>query len=552
VSTARVFRSVLGNRDLRRVELAFAGFTAAEYSVWIAMLVYAFRRGGATEASLVAALQLIPAAICAPFLALLADRHRPVRVLVGGYLAQGIGMSVTALTIATGAPVAVVYAGAVLAATAVTISRPAQAVIEPSLARSAEELTAANVVTSWVENGSVLVSSLLTGLLLAVWGVSLVFGIMAVVAIGSALLVAGVDGPNPTAQEDGGGGMAEVMAGFGALRMHADLRPLMGLLVGEFVLWGAMDVLVVVLAIDVLGVGDQWVGYLNAAFAVGGVVGGLAAVTLVGRRHLAPPIGIGVVLFGAGFVVIALWPSTLMAVLLLALSGTGRVLLDVSCRSLLQRTTPSEVLGRVFGLLEGVMMAGLALGSLLIPPLVSLGGSKTALIGAGLLMPVLAVVIARPLIAVDRGARVPVVEIALLHSMSLFAPLPAPALEGVARALEQVELPAGTVVITMGDEGDRFYAIAEGELEVRRDGKLLARLGRGAGFGEIALLEDVPRTATVTALTDVRLFALEKAPFVTAVTGHAPAAQAASAIVRTRRDELAQLTVDAEVVATPS
>ena len=167
------------------------------------------------------------------------------------------------------------------------------------------------------------------------------------------------------------------------------------------------------------------------------MLGGLAAVTLVGRRHLAPPIALGVVLFGAAFVVIALWPSALMAVLLLTLSGAGRVLLDVGCRSLLQRTTPSEVLGRVFGLLEGVMMGGLALGALLVPPLVALGGAKAALIGAGLLLPLIALLLARPLIVVDRSAKVPVVEIALLRSMSLFAPLPAPALEGVARALEQ-------------------------------------------------------------------------------------------------------------------
>ncbi len=538
---------MLGNRDLRRVELAFAGFNASEYAVWIAMLVFAFRRGGATEASLVAALQLVPAAICAPFLALLADRHRPVHVLVGGYLAQAAGMGVTALAITTGAPVAVVYAGAVVAATAVTITRPAQAVIEPSLAHSAEELTATNVVSSWVENGSVLVASLLTGVLLAVSGVDAVFGLMTAVALVSALLVAGVDGPGPPLQEAESGGFGEVLAGFGALRTHAHLRPLMGLLVGEFLLWGAMDVLIVVLTINVLSVGDGWVGYFNAAFAVGGVLGGLAAVTLVGRRYLAPPIACGVVLFGAGFVVIAIWPSTLIAVLLLVLSGVGRVLLDVSCRSLLQRSTPSEVLGRVFGLLEGVMMAGLALGSLLVPVLVSLGGPKTALIGAGLLLPVLALVLARPLIAVDRSTRVPVVEIALLRSMSLFAPLPAPALEGVARALERVDLAAGAVVITMGEEGDRFYAIADGEVEVSRDGTAVARLGRGAGFGEIALLEDVPRTATVTALTDVRLFALEKGPFVTAVTGHAPTAQAASAIVSTRRDELAQVAADSTV-----
>ena len=220
---------------------------------------------------------------------------------------------------------------------------------------------------------------------------------------------------------------------------------------------------------------------------------------LVGRRYLAPPIAIGVLAVGAAFVVVALWPSALVAVPLLALAGAGRALFDVACRTLLQRTTPVEVLGRVFGLLEGVEMAGLALGSLLIPPLVALGGSKTAILGVGILLPVLAALMARRIVAVDRGAKVPLVEIALLRSLPLFAALPAPELEGLARALEPVELPAGAVVMRMGDEGDRYYAIAAGELDVSRDGATVARLGRGEGFGEIALLREVPRTATVMA-----------------------------------------------------
>ena len=314
-----------------------------------------------------------------------------------------------------------------------------------------------------------------------------------------------------------------MLAGFGALREHSHLRLLMGLLMGEFLIWGAMDVLFVVLALDVLALGQGWVGYLNAAFGAGGIIGGVAAMALVGRLRLAPPIATGVLAFGGALILIALWPSALAAVVLLVLSGAGRTVLDVGCRTLLQRTTPADVLGRVFGLLEGLAMAGLALGALLIPPLVALGGSKAAVVGSGLLLPALGILMARRLVAVDRGAKVPVVEIALLRSMPLFAPLPAPAIEGLARALEPVQLPAGKVVMHMGEEGDRFYAIAGGEVEVSRDGAMVARLGRAAGFGEIALLEDVPRTATVTALTDVLLYALEKGPFVTAVTGHAPA-----------------------------
>ena len=543
--TLQVFRAVLRNRDLRRVELAYAAFNAAEYAVWIAMLVYAYGRGGTTEASLVAVLQLAPAALCAPFLALLADRHRPVRVLIGGYLTQAAGLGVTAVAIVAGAPVVVIYAGAVVASTAMTVSRPTLAVIVPSLARSAEELTATNVVSSWVESCAALLASALAGVLLTVAGVDLVFGLTAALVLFAALLVVGVDGPEPGVADEEAGTFSEAFVGFTALAEHPHLRLLLGLLMAESVLWGAMDILFVVLAIDVLELGRGWVGYFNAAFGIGGLAGGLAAVLLVGRRHLAPPIAAGMATFGGAFVVIALWPSTFAALLLLVLSGAGRLLFDVGCRTLLQRTTPAEVLGRVFGLVEGLEMASLALGALLIPPLVALGGSKAALIGAGLLLPVAAVLLARPLIAVDRRAKVPVVEIALLRSLALFAPLPAPAIEGVARALERLEVPAGTVVVRAGEEGDRFYAIADGEVAVSRDGLPVARLRRGACFGEIALLEEVPRTATVTAITDVRLYALEKSPFVTAVTGHAPAAQAASALVLARREELARLATDA-------
>ena len=182
---------------------------------------------------------------------------------------------------------------------------------------------------------------------------------------------------------------------------------------------------------------------------------------------------------GAAFIAIGLWPSTVLVTLLLALTGAGRVLIDVGCRTLLQRTTPPEVLGRVFGVLEGVMMAGLAAGALTVPALVELGGPKAALIGAGLLLPCLGALIARRLIGIDRAAKVPIVEIALLRSMPLFALLPAPVIEGLARAVAPVDVPAGMVVMHLGEEGDLFYAIAEGEVEVSRDGIAVARLGRG-------------------------------------------------------------------------
>jgi len=447
MTTLQVFRAVLRGRDLRRVELAYVGFNVSEWAVWVAMLVYAFERGGTTQASLVAVLQLVPAALSAPFLGMLSDRHPAARVLVFGYVAQTAGMGLTAVAMVADAPVAIVYAGAMFAATAVTITRPAQAVIMPALARSPEELTAANVVSSWVETVGGLIAGLVTGIALTIAGASLVFGLMAGVAAASALLVYGVPSPAPAPSEDDTSALEEATAGFRAIRDHRHLRPLVGLLFALSVLIGALDVLFVVVAIELLGLDQAWAGYLNAAWAAGGVIGGLLAVVLVGRRYLSRPIGLGIAVCGGGFVVMGLWPSAAVAVILFVVAGVGRIVVDVATRTLLQRTTSAEVLGRVFGLLEGLTMAALAVGALLVPPLVHLGGPEAALIGAGLLLPLVGTLIVRPLLRVDRGARVPVVEIALLRSMPLFAALPAPALEGVARALEPLEVPAGTMVI---------------------------------------------------------------------------------------------------------
>jgi hypothetical protein len=219
---------------------------------------------------------------------------------------------------------------------------------------------------------------------------------------------------------------------------------------------------------------------------------------------------------------------------LLIVVGASRALLDVASRTLMQRSVPAQQLGRVFGVLEGLTMAGLAAGALLVPGLVHLGGSRLALLGVAAVLPLAAAVGGRALSGLDSGTPVPVVQIALLRSLPLFAELPAPPLEGMARALTPVTVPAGTELIRQGDPGDAYYAIAAGELDATQDGHFLRRCGRGEGVGEIALLRDIPRTATVVAHTAATVYKLDREPFLTAVLGHAPTQRQADRIAGTR------------------
>lgn len=206
----------------------------------------------------------------------------------------------------------------------------------------------------------------------------------------------------------------------------------------------------------------------------------------------------------------------------------------MATRTLLQRSVPPALIGRVFGVFEGFVMAGLEVGALLVPALAHLGGSRLAVLGVAAVLPLTTAAGGRAVFRLDVGNAVPVVQIALLRSLPLFAELPAPAIEGLAAALRPAELSAGDVLIGQGDPGDAYFAIAAGELDAVQDGQWLGRYGRGEGVGEIALLRAVPRTATVTARTAATVYRLDRRLFLTAVLGHAPTRRQADQITVVR------------------
>jgi MFS family permease len=528
----RAFRSLAGNRALGRVLAAYVMFTLSEDAVWIAMLVYAYGRGGTTAAGLVAVAQLVPAAVVAPLAASLADRRSPVVLLVGGYLVQAAAMAGTAVAIWAGTPLAA-YAAAVVASTAVTATRPAQSALIPSIAATPDQLTAANVVVGGLDAAGVAGAGLLAGVLITLAGVGSVFAVCAGLGLVAALLTAGLRVRALTTGQDGDAATAGIGAGLRLAAAGPRLRLMLALLTADAVVVGALDLLVVILAITVLKRPAGWAGYLDFGFGVGAVLAATASAVLVGRR-LGRPIVAAALVFSAALAVVAFGPGTAGTVALLVVAGASHSLLNVAARTLLQRSVPPQLIGRMFGLLEGLTMAGLAVGALLVPALAHLGGSRLAVLGVAAVLPLATVAGGRAIFRLDSGTAVPVVEIALLRSLPLFAELPAPALEGLAAALEPVSLAASDMLIRQGDPGRAYYAIASGELDAVQDGHRLGRFGRGEGVGEIALLHDVPRTATILAHTPATVYRLDRDDFLTAVLGHAPTRRQADRIAGTR------------------
>lgn len=457
-------------------------------------------------------------------------------MLVLAYLVQALAMGATAAAILSGAREPVVIVFEATAATAITITRPAQGALLPELSATPAELTAANAASTSIEGMCVLLGHALAGIILHLSGPGEVFAAMAGWLLVSTLMAGSVRNANAGSSDRrrGEGAVGEGLRGFRSLASQPDASLVVALVGAHEFVWGLLDVLIVILAIQVLHIGKPGVGYLNSALGLGALGGGIAAVALAGRPRLLPALGLGVLLWGVSIALFGAIPAAIAPIVFLALAGSGHSLIDVAARTLLQRVSPPHVLSRVLGVLEGLMMASLAVGAIIAPVLVRWLGARGAFALAGAFLPVLAALTTRRLGRVDEEATVASKGVELLRPISIFARLAPAAIEGLAAALLHVDVTAGTTVMRQGDVGDRFYVVEAGELDVSVDGRHVSTDGPGDHFGEIALLRDVPRTATVTARTDARLHALDRDTFIEAVTGHPSNVRAADDVIDAR------------------
>lgn len=534
-STLRALALDFGNRDLGRLGAAKVGISFASWCFAISLGVYGFEVGGAVAVGVVAAIRLAPGALASPFAGLLGDRFPRRNVLIGSGLAVTAVLAAAAIAAQADATAAV-YVLAGVFTVAVSGYVPAEAALMPFLSHTPQELSAANVTHSAMDNTGFLLAAGTTGVLLAATSPTVVFAVAAAAAL---LTTAGVT----TIRRDERPGYVEQelsrlarqsATGFRTLLGDPGLRLLGATLVVLIFFEGTADVLVVIMALDLLHLGDGSVGFLNAAFGIGALAGGAALAFMLERGRLALGLAGGAAIVALAAAFPAAWPIAFAAYAGWLGVGLGYTMIEVAAKTLLQRLGSDESLSRVVGSLESARFAAQAAGSIGAAALVELLGVRGALLAMAALIPAFLILFWTRLRAFEVGAPVAEEHFSLLRGNSIFSPLPVATLERISNTLVPLDAAAGEEVITQGDRGDHFYVIQAGEVEVFEDGVFRRNEGPGESFGEIALLRDVPRTATVRATAPTRLLSLERDHFIGAVTGHRRSSEMAHTVVDSR------------------
>jgi MFS family permease len=530
-------RDALATADLRRMQMAWGACSLSTWALYLVVSIYAYDQGGAAAVGIAALVRLLPAGVAAPFAGVLADRHSRRDLLFASAAARAASLALVTALVAAGGPFAVVLLVAAFESVAATVFRPGQAALLPLLADTPRQLAAVNVFANALENVAFLVGAVAAGLLYAGPGAPWAFAATALpMAVAAGLLLAVPRDAVPAHRERRAGASvaAESLDGLRHVWAEPRLRLVVGVLSVTTAVEGAADVLIVVVALDLLDVGEAGLGWLNAAWAVGGLLGGGLVAVLLGGGRLAAGLAGGCLLAGAAVAGLAAWPAIAPALVLLGVLGVGYTLIEVAGETLLQRLAPDDVLGRVFGVVEGTYVATTAAGSILAPVAIALLGLEGALVAVGACLPLLALALWVPLGRLEAGVPIPERQFGLLRGISLFAPLPLATLETLAARMEPVPVADGDLVIRQGDPGDRFFVVGEGEVALSKRDGWRAVLRPGDFFGEIALLRDTPRTASAHGAGPGLLFALDRDDFLGAVTGHARAAEAADAVVEDR------------------
>lgn len=532
-SAAKALSEVFANPALRNLELSWGALSVATWSFAIALSVYAFEYAGVAAVGLIALIRLAPGALVSPLAGLFSDKKSRRTVLIAScsLVAIALGLA-TAIDLADG-PAALIFVLAGLFTVASTPFLPAQAALMPQLSRTPRELAAANLVYNVMDNAGFLIGSLGTGLALALGPPGLAFGFATVAGVVSILACLGLPADHRPGYSQGvelRTLVGETLSGFRLIAADPALRLPGAMMALLALVEGAADVLVVITALDFLGLTKATVGYLNAAWGIGGLIGGAGLAIVLNRGHLIRSALVGAVILGSGIVLPAILPIAVAAYAGFLIFGAGHSFVDVASNTLLQRVGDDESLGRIRGSLESLRLGAMAIGSILVPLGVSLVGVRGTLVIAAFLLPVYLVLRSGRLRSLETGAPLDERHFDLLRSSPIFSPLPIATLERICHEVEEVEFGTGQPIVEEGEVGDCFYLLDEGEVEVYEGVVFKRILGPGDGFGEIALLHDVRRTATVRATVPCLVLSLGREHFLDAVTGHSRSHETARSV----------------------
>jgi MFS family permease len=519
----------MGNRPLRRLLTSALATSTGEFGMFVALSVYAYRHGGAGLLGLAAAVQTVPAVFAASAApVLLSGRLSHRSLLLFANLIRAILLAAVTLAVASGLPVWSVIVLATIHSVVSTVNQPTRAALMRHFSRTPGELSTANALISSVNNVGFLLGCGGGGLLVAAANPQTVFGLCALAYLIAVGAIAGLPAEEQSRSVAFARGRAT--AALRTVSGNPQLRSAFALIASLSVVDGMLGVLVVVTPIRILNLGTSGVGYLNAACGVGGIATGAVAPALVRRRGLALTLLVGGIVLGVPIALVGLKPWPALALLAWGCLGLGYSTVKSTGMTLVVRLCTDREMLSVLGGLESTFVGFTGFGLIVAPLLITLAGVRATLAITGLLLPLISLARVRSLGRVENRAPVPGPEFALLRAYPIFAPLPLATVEMLARRLIWVDAPAGTRVIEQGGIGDHWYLVADGALEVSKDGLPLRRLSAGEGFGEIALLRDVPRTTTVRAIAPSRMLALDRASFLQAVGGVAESHDAAQAI----------------------
>lgn len=520
-----VAMSALRSRTgLRRVLLAYGIYNLTEIACWVGIVMWAYRQGGAALAGAAAVVQLLPSAVLAPLIASAGDRMPRGRALALAHAFLSLATGLTWAALALDAPAPVVIAASTLITTACAVVRPIHYATIPQLSSSADALVSGNSLSAVGEQVAFFGGPIVAGVVVEMSGPAMLMLIALVASVIGTLLCLRLRlaAPEVDEQEEDEGAIRAALEGFAALKGDWGSLSLLLVMTIPFIIGGSLDVLGVAYSVEVLGQGEAGAGLVIGATGVGGLVGAVIATGFAARRRLTPTITAVGVVTGALFGLVAVASSLGPVMVLIALVGLGEAVLMVCGRTLLQRATDDRVLSRVFAVQESASLLGLAVGAAVVPFLIERFGPAGAFVPLGMLAAVIVVVGSLPVRALDARAVFRPRETGLLRRVPFFALLPAYELERLAQKARWVDVPDGTDVVRQGEPGEHFFVIEQGTYAVTVDGDRKAhQLGPDDSFGEIALLHSVPRTATITALSEGRLLGVSAPDFLAAVTGSA-------------------------------